>query len=84
MLKQNYFILFLILFLLIIPISTCAQDHEDADTAVIEVDEETMKSWPFSDDSDSDEEDYISALDEEGRITFEDAKGNTALRSADR
>lgn len=68
MIKRNYFILILILFLLIVPFSASAQDSDEK-SAENAVDEETMKSWPFSDNSDPDEEDYTSALDEAGMIT---------------
>ena len=73
---------------LLMPYAVSAQsDENETETEELEEymqpDEETLLSWPFSEDIDEGRETYLSGLDPEGKVWHEDENGAWTFMSGD-
>ena len=83
-------LLSLLAVVLLMPYAASAQsDENETETETDELeeymqpDEETLLSWPFSEDIDEGRDTYLSRLDPEGRVWHENGNGETlAFRRA--
>ena len=81
-------LLALLAVVLLMPFAVSAQqDENESETEELEdymkPDEETLQSWPFTEDFDLGRETYLSRLDPEGRVWYEDENYQMTFISGD-